>query len=188
VETRVPLAADQTFTLARDQQALNEDAVVTPNRKAQSMTWRTEIRSPGLAPGTRRLGDLRLECEVGIEADLVSNNRTFIGRLAHLLTDTAAYCSRKDAHYLFFAERPLFSVALVAGTRREILAADKLYAGASTDPGLKDDLPYCDCEILVDRTYFLPLGDRSWPDDTLIEFEYMDDDNDTQARTRIPPG
>ncbi|MBF8279701.1 MAG: hypothetical protein HW385_1133, partial [candidate division NC10 bacterium] len=25
------------------------------------------------------------------------------------------------------------------------------------------------------RTYFLPLGDRSWPDDTLIEFEYMDD-------------
>ena len=32
-----------------------------------------------------------------------------------------------------------------------------------------------DCEVLVDRTYFLPLGDRSWPDDTRVEFEYMDD-------------
>ena len=31
-------------------------------------------------------------------------------------------------------------------------------------------------EVLLDRTYFLPLGDRSWPDDTLIVFEYMEDD------------
>jgi hypothetical protein len=38
-------------------------------------------------------------------------------------------------------------------------------------------LPYCDCEVLVDRTYYLPLGDTSWPDDTLVEFEYMDDGN-----------
>jgi hypothetical protein len=29
--------------------------------------------------------------------------------------------------------------------------------------------------VLVDRTYVLPLGDRSWPDDTLVEFEFMDD-------------
>ena len=33
---------------------------------------------------------------------------------------------------------------------------------------------YCDCEVLVDRTYVLPLGDLSWPDDTRVEFEYMD--------------
>jgi len=29
--------------------------------------------------------------------------------------------------------------------------------------------------VLLDRTYFLPLGDRSWPHDTLVVFEYMDD-------------
>ena len=63
---------------------------------------------------------------------------------------------------------------MVSGQRREILAIDKLYAGASDDPQLADDLPYCDCEVLVDRTYVLPLGDRSWPDDTLVEFEYME--------------
>lgn len=77
--------------------------------------------------------------------------------------------------YLNFAERPIFSVTLVAGARREVLPIDRLYAMASDDPGLKEDLPYCDCEMLVDRTYFLPLGDHSWPDDTRVELEFMDD-------------
>jgi hypothetical protein len=175
VAYQVPIAPDHTFTLQRNQKALEEDAVVSPNRKKLSMTWRTEIRTPGLPPDTRRLGDLRLECRVGLEADLVSNTNPLIARIAHLFTGTEGYCDRKDARYLFFADRPLFSVALVAGARREILPIDLLYAEASDDPGLKDDLPYCDCEVLVDRTYFLPLGDHSWPDDTLVELEYMDD-------------
>ena len=170
----VPVAPDRTFVLERDPKALQEDAVVSPNRKRLSMTWRTDIRSTGGPPGTRRLGDLRLECEVGMQAGLVSNSSP-IARIANLFTDPKTYCDRKDARYLYFAERPLFSVTLVAGTRREILSIDQLYAMASDDPGLASDLPYCDCEVLVDRTYFLPLGDRSWPDDARVEFEYMDD-------------
>jgi hypothetical protein len=181
VEIPVPVARDYTFTLERNQQASAENAVVTPNRKSRSMTWRTEIRTPGLPPNTRRLGDLRLECQVGLEAGLVSNTPSVIGRIANALSDALGYCERKDARYLFFADRPLFSVMLVAGQRREILPIDKLYAAASDDPGLPQDLPYCDCEVLIDRTYFLPLGDTSWPDDTLVEFEYMDDSNDAQA-------
>ena len=70
----------------------------------------------------------------------------------------------------------MFSVALVDGQRREVLAINQLYAAAIDDPKLQDDLPYCDCEVLVDRTYVLPLGDQSWPDDTLVEFEFMDDE------------
>jgi hypothetical protein len=170
----VPIAPDHTFVLQRDPKAWQEDAVVSPNRKRLSMTWRTDIRTPGLPPGTRRLGDLRLECQVGLEADLVSNSSP-IARIADLLTDTQRYCHRQDARYLYFAERPLFSVTLVSGDRREVLPIDQLYAMASDDPGLKSDLPYCDCEMLVDRTYFLPLGDTSWPHDTRVEFEYMDD-------------
>lgn len=173
---QVPIAPDHTFTLERNRKALEEDAAVTTNRRKLSMTWRTEIRTPGLPPHTRRLGDLRLECRVGLEADLVSNTNPIIARISNLFTGTEGYCERKDAKYLFFAERPLFSVALVAGTRREILPIDQLYAQASDDPGLKYDLPFCDCEVLVDRTYFAPLGDHSWPDDTLVEFEYMDDE------------
>ena len=168
----VPIAPDHTFVLDRNSNALREDAIVTPNRKRLSMTWRTDIRSPGVPEGSRRLGDLRLECRVGLEAGLVSNS-TPIARVANLFTDPATYCERPNAKYLFFAERPLFSVTLASGARREVLAIDQLYAMASDDPQLANDLPYCDCEVLVDRTYFLPLGDRSWPDETRVEFEYM---------------
>lgn len=176
VDFLVPIAPDQTFTLERNQKAYNENAQVSPNRRAQSMTWRTEIKTPGLPPGTRRLGDLRLECRVGMEAGLISNRSNIVGRMVQALLDTPAYCDRHVPLYLFFADRPLFSVTLVAGPRREILSIDMLYAAASDDPKLKDELPYCDCEVLVDRTYVLPLDDRSWPDDTLVEFEYMEDE------------
>ena len=174
VDFAVTVSPDHTFTLARNPQAFDEDAQVVPNRKKQTMTWRADIRTPGLPPGTRRLGDLRLECRVGMAAGLVSTSGSVISRVAGALFNTPAYCDRKVPLYLFFSERPLFCVTLTAGTRREVLAIDQLYAAASDDPNLKNDLPQCDCEVLVDRTYFLPLGDLSWSDDTLIEFEYMD--------------
>ena len=171
----VAVLPDATFTLERNAKALAENAQVIPNRKAQTMTWRSDIRTPGLPPDTRRLGDLRLECRVGMEAGLISNSSNIIGRAVQAVLDTPAYCDRKAPLYLFFADRPMFSVALRSGSRREVLSIDKLYGNASDDPGLKNDLPYCDCEVLIDRTYVLPLGDLTWPDDTLVEFEYMED-------------
>lgn len=177
VTIAVPVAADHTFSLERQKKALDEDASVMPNRKANSMTWRTEIRTPGLPPNTRRLGDLRLECQVGLEADLVSNVLPVIGQVANFVQRMLDYCNAGEVHYLFFAERPLFSVTMVAGTRRETLSVDELYAGVGHGLTSNADLAYCDCQVLLDRTYFLPLGDRSWPDDTLIEFEYMDDED-----------
>jgi hypothetical protein len=167
----VPVSADSTFTLERSQQALKEDALVIPDRRARSMTWRTDIRTPGLPPNTRRLGDLRLECLVGLESGLISNVRPLFG----LMPGPDSYCNRREVRYLFFAERALWSVTLVAGNRREVLPVDQLYAGISRDPMTSDDLERCDCEVLLDRAYFVPLGDRSWPDDTLIVLEHMDD-------------
>ncbi|MES2941759.1 MAG: hypothetical protein V4772_02690 [Pseudomonadota bacterium] len=174
-EFAVPIAPDHSFTLQRNPKAFAENAQVIPNRKAQSMTWRTDIRTPGLPPNTRRLGDLRLECRVGMESGLISNSSNVFGRFIKAVINTPAYCDKQVPLYLFFAERPLFGVTLVAGARREVLPIENLYAAASDDPGLNEDLPYCDCEVLVDRTYVLPLGDLSWPNDTLVEFEYMDD-------------
>jgi hypothetical protein len=171
----IDVAQDHSFVLPRHPAALRENASVRPNRKAGTMTWRAEIRSPGVAPGTRRLGDLRLECEIGMEAGLISNTRpSLLASLVSLVGERADYCHRERPRYLFFAERPLFGVALVSGARREVLPAERLYAGASRDPDWKSDLPYCDCEVLLDRTYFLPLSDASWPHDTRIEFEYME--------------
>lgn len=170
----VPLAPDRTFTLERNQQALDERAAVMINRKEDSMTWRTEIRTPGLPYNVRRLGDLRLECRVGIAAGLLSKNMPIVrqvGSVVHLLGDP---CSSVRSRYIFFADRPLFGVTLRHGTRQEVLSIDDMYVGISFLHRSKFELSFCDCQSLVDHAYFLPLGDESWPDDTLVEFEYMD--------------
>ena len=177
----VKVADDSTFTLERIQKALDEDASVRSNRKALTMTWRAEIRSPGLPPDTRRLGDLRLECAVGMEADLVSNRFSALQRIADLLGATRNYCNRAKPRYFFFAERPVFAVTLVSGARREPVLIDMLYAGALDRPLTERELATCDCEVLLDRAFYLPLGDRSWPDDTRVELEYMDDGRLTET-------
>jgi hypothetical protein len=170
----IAVATDHTFALARYQQALDEDAAVRSERKAQSLTWRADVRTPGVPPNTRRLGDLRLECLVGIEAGLVSQYPSLLGRLFDAVQNAADFCSRSYAPYLFFAERPLFAVTLRAGARRETLSVGQMYAGMAHGRTARKDLPYCDCEALLDRTYILPLGDRGWPDDTMVELEYVD--------------
>jgi hypothetical protein len=173
-ELPVPLRADNTFVLERNRAALREDASVRPNRKADTMTWRADVRTPGLPPHTRRLGDLRLECLVGMESALVSRYPSVLDRIVDLLENPRAFCGRANVPYLFFAERALFSVTLSAGTRSETLSVEQLYGqvGRGRDPG--GALSHCDCEILLERTYVLPLGDRSWPDDSLVHFEYVD--------------
>ena len=170
----VAMAPDHTFALARYPAALKEDAVVRSERRATTLTWRAEIRTPGLPSDSRRLGDLRLECLVGIEAGLVSQYPSLLGRLFDAVRSGADYCNRDYAPYLFFAERPLFAVTLVSGARRETLSVGQMYAGVADGRTTKRDLPYCDCEALLDRAYILPLGDRRWPDDTRVELEYMD--------------
>ena len=69
----------------------------------------------------------------------------------------------------------------MASLRREEMPLERLWGDASDPRELARALPSCDCEVLLDRTYFLPLGDRSWPNDTLVVFEYMDDGDAARA-------
>ena len=188
VKQPVVLAADGTFTLGRDPKALAEDAVVSANRPADSMTWRADIRTPGLPPNTRRLGDLRLECRVGMRAGLVSQYPSVIDRFFDALQNPASYCNQREVRYLFFAEQPIFSVALRAGERREVMSAARLYAGVLRGQTPQAERRYCDCQALLDRAYTLPLGDASWPDDTLVELQPMaaaaTDDDPLRGYTR----
>ena len=163
---------DNSFVLPRNEQTLREDAAVIANRKTTSMTWRAQVITPGLPPDTRRLGDLRLECLVGVEAGLVSNSSPLFGWISNALNSPEQVCNSPDGNFLFFTERPVFSVTLRAGERTEILPFRMLYAGGEQT---RDMLDYCDCQVLLDRTYYAPIWDRSWPDDTLVSFEYMDE-------------
>ena len=173
-EQPVPVAADATFALGFDSRAVEEDASVRPNRKAGTLTWRVDIRTPGLPSGVRRLGDLRLECRVGMEAGLVSQYPSLFDRVLDFVLGADRFCGEKEPPYLFFADRPLYGVTLVHGERRETLSVGDLYAGLARDRAPDKLLSYCDCSALLDRTYFVPLGDRSWPDDTRVQLEYMD--------------
>ncbi|UOD32873.1 hypothetical protein INH39_15130 [Massilia violaceinigra] len=170
----VPLALDDdnSFVLPRNQEALRDDAAVVANRRGDSLTWRASIHSPGVAPGTRRLGDLRLECRVGIEAALVSNSSPMFGWLSDALTNAEQVCTSADGNYLFFAERPVFGVSVRHGARAEVMPFNMLYAGGRLTAS---DLRFCDCQVLLDRSFYAPIFDASWPDDAIVEFEYMDD-------------
>jgi hypothetical protein len=168
----VTVAPDHTFTLARDARALAEDAALVASRKTATLTWRAQVRSPGVPPGMRRLGDLRLECRVGVEAGLLSNNSRLFAWLGGMLTDAERVCASPDGNYLLFAERPLFGVTLRDGARSATLPLAALYAGGTQTPST---LPFCDCQVLLDRSYYAPLWDRGWSDDTLLSFDYMDD-------------
>ena len=180
----VPIASDLSFTLPRNEQAIREDAAVLANRRTDSLTWRAWVVTPGLPAGTRRLGDLRLECRVGMDAGLISNISRAFGWLNDMLTSTEDVCDRADGNYLFFAERPIFGVTLRHGERRWGLPFRMLYAAGEQT---KDTLPFCDCQVMLDRTYYAPIWDRSWPDDTLVEFEYMNDSPAAPSATGARP-
>lgn len=169
----VPLAPDNSFAPPRNEQALREDAALVANRKATSMSWRALVVTPGLPEGTRRLGDLRLECRAGMDSGLISNDPQIIAWLSNMLYDTDKVCSTPDGNYLFFTDRPLFGVTLHHGERRETLPLKMLYAGGEQTAASR---VYCDCQVMLDKTYYAPLWDQSWPDDTLLEFDYMDDE------------
>lgn len=169
VEIPVAVAPDRSFSLPADRAAWDEDALLTPDRPAGSLSWRADVRTSGLPPGVRRLGDLRLECLVGMTAGLVSEHPNPVTRWVNALADGPSYCSRPANRYLFFADRPLWGMTLVHGSRRAPLASDRLWAGALGDAGLPAELAACDCALLLDRAHFAPLEDDSWPDDTLLE-------------------
>ncbi len=69
------IASDQSFILSLEQLAIAEDAMVNINHHVDSMSWRSDIRTPGLPPNTGRVGDLCLGCRLGREAKLLSPAR-----------------------------------------------------------------------------------------------------------------
>lgn len=171
VTVPVPVAEDNSFVLPRVDAALREDAAVLANRKTNSMTWRVSVRTPGLPDHVRRLGDLRLECKVGMDAGLISNSAPVFGWLSNLLTDTDQVCSSPDGNYLFFAEQPIYGVTLRDGARSMALPFTLLYAAGDQTA---ETLPFCDCQVLLERSYYAPVWDARWPDDTLVEFDFID--------------
>lgn len=145
----VPVAADGTFSLPRHQLlASDENAELILNRKKGLFRWRPDIRTPGVQSNARRLGDLRLKCEIrwAVEKD----DLTFFKRA--LFQTFGGPCQSSNIFVLYPAPKKLAGVNLVSGERRESLDAGRLMEnGGFFSP---------------------PLHDHSWPDDTIVEFDF----------------
>ena len=167
---RVPLDDHRRFVLdpAWTAPGSPPDAVLQTNLPEGAIAWKIEVRTPGTGDDARRLGDLRLECE----ADMFHGNlqRGIRTPSAAIMAAEGELCELDDAE-IYFAERPIFGVLLENGDRRRRLAYRYVHVsdGTMALAGLFD-WPF----VLRDRSFYLPLADRSWPDDTRVVFDDMD--------------
>ena len=167
----VPLDHHQRFALdpAWTRADADRGVLLQTNLPDGAVAWKVDVRSPGVPDDRRRLGDLRLECE----ADTFHGNlqRGLRTPVSAIMDASDELCLLDDAE-VWFAERAIFGVTLVSGARRRTLPYSYLHGSTGTMAlaGLFD-WPYA----LRDRAYFLPLEDRSWPDDTQVTFDAMDD-------------
>ena len=142
----VPIAADGKFTLPRVQAAYDSDALLVLNRKQGLLRASPDIRTPGLPDNVRRLGDLRLECQV-LVAVVKEEIPFMVNALINSLLLTRDWCSKDKLSIGFRADRKPASATLVHGERRQAVQ-------------------------VTGEEYVAPIGDSSWPDDALIELTY----------------
>lgn len=146
----VPVSSDGSFELPRSEEAAQNGGEIFLSKRRNTLAWRPAIHSPGVPPDARRMGDLRLECLVrwSIEqADLLAFFRASINAFGGPCTSAAIKVD-------YISVRPLAAVYLESGGRREKLAAK----------WIEND----------GHVYLPPVNDESWPDESLIRFEYLD--------------
>jgi hypothetical protein len=175
----IALAPDGTFTLPRNAAAAGDDAMVRFNRKAGSLAWRADVRSADVPSGARRLGDLLLECKVAMAGDLVAYVHHPINMMITKMDDP---CRTLPINMFYFADRPLFSVALESGRRRRILPAAMLHGPTAPMMPSQEDWTFLRERVFMVK--FKSLYEQGWTDDTLLRFDDMDDDTPAPAGSR----
>ena len=151
------------------------------NRKAGSLAWRPEVRTPGLPDHTRRLGDLRLECTLYFSVDFLRARKKAGPRWLEDACDVLEKWA--DDPYPKIADGPLFNVTLVFRVAAGALPSGNVVRAWRAVAGIPafGNASVTDWFYLRDRVYRLPRPDPAWPDDTLVVFEYMDEDAPTMA-------
>lgn len=147
----LPIAADHTFSLPRNEQAARENADLLLNKPKGGYRWQPDVHSTGVPEGMRRLGDLRLECKV-----LVATAKEEIGfwftSMINTLLLTTDWCSHEKIQLSTAAARRIASATLAHGEQRVVL---KLNSEGTS--------------------YVPPLGNKAYPDDALIDIQYADE-------------
>ena len=148
----IQLGEGNIFTLPVVQGPLYEKAELTVNRKAGSVRWMPYIRSAASSDTIRRLGDLRLACEVHWAID--KDTLPFAMRTAmSALGGPCNFVSQKGTYS--FTEGRRIATATISFNGK---SAPVPFSGASFTP---------------------PLREQDWSDDSVVELTF---DNNQTAR------
>lgn len=144
---QVPIAGDGTFSLPMNGNMIQDDAELVLNRKKDAVRWLPHVVTPGLPENVRRLGDLRLECEVrwAVEKEGLS----FFQR--NLFRTLGGACTSSAIKTEFYVPKLAASARIKSGNQMAAVSVAK--TGARFTP---------------------PLFDKNWSDDALIEFQFME--------------
>lgn len=148
----IPLGERNIFTLPVEQGPLYEKAELSVNRKAGSVRWIPYVRSAASSDTIRRLGDLRLACEVhwAIDKDtLPFAMRTAMGALG----GPCNFVSQKGTYS--FSEPRRITAATISYNGK---SAPVPFSGSSFTP---------------------PLREQDWSDDSVVALTF---DNEQAAR------
>lgn len=148
----VPIGPDGLFRIARHQPAYDDQADLVFNHKRQLFTAYAEVRTPGLAANVRRVGDLRLECQVNI-AIVKTEMPLYVRAMVSGIFAGGDWCA-KIGIYRSIAAGEVNKASLVHGERRQ-------------------DFPLADLRDTV------KIPEAEWPDDALLELEFAEADGRT---------
>ena len=148
----IPLGERNIFSLPVEQGPLYDKAELTVNRKAGSVRWIPYVRSAATSDTLRRLGDLRLACEVHWAID----KETLPFAMRTMMSAMGGPCN-------FVSQKGTYSFA----EGRRITAATISFNGKSAP------VPFSG------SSFTPPLREQDWSDDSLIALAF---DNDQAAQ------
>lgn len=143
--SQIPLEPGNIFSLPMDQSRLDAKAELTLNRKTGSVRWIPYVRSAATSDTHRRLGDLRLTCEVHWAIDketlpfAMRTTMSALGGPCNFLTQKGTYS--------FTEAQPILGATISDNGK----TAPVPFSGALFTP---------------------PLRDKDWSDDSVIELSF----------------
>jgi hypothetical protein len=160
------LDEDGRFQVPRSQPALDAEAELRLSKKSSDVRVWPYVRSPGLAGNQRRLGDIRLECQVFV-AIAKKEAPLHIVLLANTVMLGGDWCAfMKDKERTWDVSMP---AALSAAVLRE--------GGRNTALRVKGN------------RFEVPIGDKSWSNDAIVDVQFApadDPDNHPPSKASAP--
>jgi hypothetical protein len=145
----LPLDAAALFTVPRNQQAWDRDAELVLSRKKREVRVWPHVRTPGLPEDRRRLGDMRLECQVmvAVAKKEAPFHIVLLANTALLTSDWCSFFKTPERTWNAKVEAELAGAVLRDGERTLALK-------------------------VKGKEFEVPIGDTAWSNDALVELTF----------------